>query len=78
MTAKDGNGPAWRTWRTKTPALASIAFHGALLVLVLRVVAGHVAPREPSRIELTPVTVIEPAVQPAPGNPEGAGRVAGA
>ena len=74
----DATGRARRAWRANAPALASIAFHGALLVLVLRVVAGHVAPHETSRVELTSVTMIEPAVQPAPGNPEGAGSTPGA
>jgi TonB-like protein len=74
----DATGSARRAWRTNAPALASIAFHVALLVLVLRVVAGHIAPHEPRRVELTSVTMIEPAVQPAPGNPEGAGTSPGA
>ena len=74
----DATGAALRAWRANAPALASIAFHGALLVLLLRAVAGHVAPREAARIEVTAVTIIDPAAQPAPGNPEGAGNTSGA
>jgi TonB family protein len=78
MTAMQVRGAARRIWGARAPALVSIAFHGALLLLVLRVVTTHVVPREPPRVELTAVTVIEPATQPAPGNTEGASDSPGA
>lgn len=56
----------------------SIAFHGALLLVVVQVIADRVVPERPRRIELTPVAIVEPAVQPAPGSSGGASTAPGA
>jgi len=67
----EATGAARRAWRARTSALVSIVFHGVLLALALRVVAGRVAPGPARSVELTAVTVIEPAVHPAPGGTGG-------